>query len=697
MSSGSEYQDDHQSRQSSPDKYSLPPSRPSSRLGSRLGSRPGSRLGSRFSSQTPFSPRKRPRSESIDPSHDRKRYLDGKYNDRYRILFNETVNSAASRFAPEDTFQHYTSQIGASKWTPEEKATFFAALERLGRDDTPGIARAVGTKSMPEVCQYLLLLQDAASKQGDARVTLQDVPAALELGVQCSDQLEVAGDALAWYQERYEAKQEQERYGKYWLVTSDLASQVEDAFKPSRPATMSSSPPAALKDDKNAVEDTEKVPDILQEFPEANLLCPEKFLTLSNDFFMNFPENGRFPWSHWSELTTEIATEPSIYRTAFNDFHNLAISVTKRLVHAAMIQATSRIRAQGWRVKKGVGAFVRARDVVTAIDILGMKRNGRDRWRGVARRCGIRVYEGRYGGTRKGKREIPWNELEQMLTFVDTSVDLSGTDTETAGLTSGGEDEDFKSRALRSGTPLPAFKSMPSESEDEDDSVKEQQNEAEEDGDSIIQSSTSSRQGSPTDEAPKAPEFEENTVEAFDQQARRQEEGQMWTILGVDPPDKEDPEHLGDEVEEPELKGSNKIITDPDDWRSWTEYHAEWEEFAAPVPTSSFLTNRKEDSPRLIMPSAELQGVGSGKETGRAKSKQIAETEIPIRSSRLYAALRERGSVSQGREGQNNLSDDDSNRPTQSIEGDNDDSRVIASVENTMDWDNRVASDGESL
>ncbi|CAO2653491.1 Nn.00g029020.m01.CDS01 [Neocucurbitaria sp. VM-36] len=227
MSSESDYQTDQAPRESS-DESSKPPTRPSSRRQSR----------------TPNTPRKRRRLESVDPSRIRKYYLEGKYNDAYRVLFNEDVSHAAARFdAGSQSYQHYATQIGSSIWSCKEQTTLFAALERLGRDDIPGIASAIGTKSIPETHEVLLLLQDAATRQGDAKVTLRDIPAAIEVGNECSEQLDIAGEALAWYQETFEASQEQERFGDYWLITPVIAESIEDIFAGRTRAI--SSPPAS--------------------------------------------------------------------------------------------------------------------------------------------------------------------------------------------------------------------------------------------------------------------------------------------------------------------------------------------------------------------------------------------------------------------------------------------------------------------
>jgi RNA polymerase I-specific transcription initiation factor RRN5 len=197
---------------------------------SQRPSRGPSRSQSR--SQSPKS-RKRQRLRrhgSIDPSRVRRYGIEGKYNDGYRLLFNEHVTHLAARcdVTGEATYQHYTKQIGSSIWSPQEQATFFTALERLGKNSLEEISRAIGTKSEPEIRAFLIALQDAAEKQGSADLTLRDIPAAVEVGPDYDHHLDEAAEALAWFQERLEATQEQERYGDLWLITPRIAEDIEN-------------------------------------------------------------------------------------------------------------------------------------------------------------------------------------------------------------------------------------------------------------------------------------------------------------------------------------------------------------------------------------------------------------------------------------------------------------------------------------
>jgi RNA polymerase I-specific transcription initiation factor RRN5 len=206
------------------------------------------RPSSRRRSSSPDSPRKRPRLRSTDSSrirkHDplRRDSVEAKYNDDYRLLFNEHVIQAAARFVDDESVLLYSKQVGSSLWSPKEQAVFFGAVERLGKDDVQGIAGVVGSKSPAEVRDYVILLQDAAMKQGDAKLTLRDISAAIEVGDTCENHLEGAGDALAWYQERLEASLEQERYGEYWLITPSIAENIEHDYNGvARPRSVSNS------------------------------------------------------------------------------------------------------------------------------------------------------------------------------------------------------------------------------------------------------------------------------------------------------------------------------------------------------------------------------------------------------------------------------------------------------------------------
>jgi RNA polymerase I-specific transcription initiation factor RRN5 len=638
--------------------------------------KPGANLRPR-QSRTPKSPRKRRRSqsESSDQQRNSKRHLDGQYNDAYRRLFNETVTAAATRFDLTNPFFHDSThpihgQIGAATWSSKEKSMFYAALDMLGQDDVLGIARAIRTKSIPEIRELLLLLQDASVKQGDMRLTLRDIPAATEVSPQCSERLELAGDALAWYQERFEAKQEQEKFGEYWLITPEIAEKIEDAVKPSRQASVVSESAPAVGDESALLlkEDSSSTAQILLDIPEGNLLNISTLLTLSSSLFMNPCPNLPSPSQHWKELISPLADKPSIYRTALLDLQTLVHSLTKRLTQACIMQATSRIRTQGWRIKKGVNSLVKKRDVNAAIDMLGLKRDGRERWRGVARRSRFRVVD----GVGKSKRELSWNEVEEALAIFDRFSDAGLTD----GATTDAEfeaDQDFKARAVRSGTPLPTETLDDYESGSEDHSDEEYEEDEEDIDDSFAPASPASTKASRN-----SPEFEPNTLEDFDREAGRNEEARLWDIIGVSPPgERGSPKHE-DKVEELELKATNKITANNNDWRDWTDYRAAWEDMKTPVPVTKFRAKQKPatDYPVSIglddteYDTQAAQSSGEEQRSGRRKKRaKTTEREIPIRGARAYAAMQEeRISVSEDRDADSNESGEDAKLAVPSVE-----------------------------
>ncbi|CBX99389.1 hypothetical protein IAQ61_000509 [Plenodomus lingam] len=758
MSSASEYNDAESTLDSSSDVEQELPSRPSSR-------RP------RRQSRTPLTPQKRRRLESVDPSRIRNYYFEGKYNDAYRLLYNEHVHRAAARLEPLDTARYYSMQIGASTWSASELSVFFAALERLGKADAPGIAKAVGAKTIPEIQELLLLLHDAAIKQGGTKVTLRDVPAAIELGEDCNRRLDTLAEALAWYQEMHEASQEQSKFGQYWLITSDIAGHIESALESNRSRAASSVPPSGAETTRRGgkvipgaciscklhkqkcdrgtpcsncvrrkldecvypklraqpgLPDTENgkgQPDTIQDpdavisaIPEAQLLRADMMLTLSRTLFMNRSPTIPSPWPHWSEIASDFATEPAIYRSAFNDLHTLVVSVTKRLMQTAITQATSRLRSQRRRTKKGMVPLVKRRDVFSALEIVGMKRNGDERWRGVARRCALRVVRGRPErvGGRSAKGEISWDEVERIMAPESPRFAEPGA-TDTEG--SEGPSTSFKRRAMRSGTPLPmerlALYDSQSESDDEDFDAGSDVSMLDDHAPTFARQSTQPRDihGRYASVAPTAgegqPERKYKSLEQFDQDVSRREERALRLTLNIQALSEDEQEIGTGAVEEDSIGCTEEVVTDADGWRLWTEYRAEWEEFEDPVPRAHFAANRNpapatshiamvlSTQPEVVSDDYS-HGNRSSSDDGiaRRRPKPVQSIELRTQNPRAYAALQERAAMMtdtlESEEGfdENNSSDIEleAEHPSHSIEV-VEDTRRARDRDESMDWD----------
>jgi RNA polymerase I-specific transcription initiation factor RRN5 len=399
--------------------------------------------------------------------------------------------------------------------------------------------------------------------------------------------------------------------------------------------------------------------EILQAIPQATLLHPEMMLTLSKHLFMNRSGDFPSPWPHWSHYTSELAEEPSIYRTAFNDFHSLVVSLTKRLVQTSIIQTTSRLRAQRPRNKKGSLPMVRPRDVYTAIDTLGLKRNGSDMWRGVPRRCGLRVTTTKL--TPQGKylrevREVPWDEVERLLS--------STTATEAE---SSAEPEGFKSRAARGGTPLPMHNLTISDSDDDDDVVQRADITDNDDSDyyeslnddgpraathhaSQSEDLVGRSESVPLDSAAHEPVHRFNTLEDFDCEASRLEERALRATLGMQEAAKSDSEDVSGRLKDKYIDMDEKVTTTADGWRQHQEYRAPWETYKTPVSVLELLANQKPSCPMPVVYGSRLRNTGSTSGdfsdpsstiySRRKQHKSNTEVELHARGTNAYAALR---------------------------------------------------------
>jgi RNA polymerase I-specific transcription initiation factor RRN5 len=414
---------------------------------------------------------------------------------------------------------------------------------------------------------------------------------------------------------------------------------------------------------------------VLQIVPEATLLNAKVMLKLSRDFFMNRSPDFPSPWLHWSEYISELAVEPSIYRTAFNDFHRLAVSVTKRLVHTALMQATSRVRARGMRKKKEAQPYVKKRDIRAAIDVLGLSQDRGQRWKGVPRRCGLKVTTSTM--TTKGKRNtvVPWNEVERVLTSDARSNPQTASELESST-----EPEEFKRRAARSGTPLPMQDLRLSDSEDD----SEHDSLGDDDEDEPVEHLSVPVEGT---------EGQPRTLEDFDREASRQEEHALWAMLGLEPSMTDDTLKADDDAQDSSTKRLNATTKD---WRDTAIYRAPWEVYNKPLSAAKFTANRKSLSPMpattdMLSPSSRSASdyrSDASSTSGARKPRRRSPKEIELRAhgTTAYAALQgedfeeteqeESSSSSDAADEEEDDEDDvmEQDIPTQSIEAEHDSS-----------------------
>jgi RNA polymerase I-specific transcription initiation factor RRN5 len=473
----------------------------------------------------------------------------------YRELLNIDIYDAAARAIAEDEIPLLENQIGSSTWTPEEQHLFFSALSRVGRNNVPEIAVRIGVKSAIEIQEYINLLH-RLSADDDRRNGLQltDYPAAVEVSDELNAVLEVAGDVLAAEQLSYEEKKEEAKWGESWLLTHGIAKQME-------------------KDRKDTDEDLEGTS------LAVNLMHLENWLELSRRIFMNAATPQE---DNWKSLT-EDEELPSIRATAFEDFHSLAVSITKRLVSTTIWYTSSRQRARGSnKVKHGE---VNREDVEAAVKTLGLQVNGSDFWLGCARRNKLLMIDDEQGSDSEDDISLTYDKVEAALSqepiFRARSVSFSQHSVKSANSLDGRVDSADLTDSL-------------SELEDSYSNDESLHSYAE---DSALEDNEGRSSKTRREEARKkitdAREANERAqaayVDAHDAGASRLEEQRLWALLHQEPPSEIKAEPL-DMPDRPKV--TKPETTHSEDWRMNTEYWSPWEMLPSIVPERSFAENR---------------------------------------------------------------------------------------------------------
>jgi RNA polymerase I-specific transcription initiation factor RRN5 len=495
----------------------------------------------------------------------------GHYRDEYRLIYNKTVEDARERFEGAEFAESLsTSQIGLSMWTANEKALLFNALAKLGRDAIKEIAVAIGSKSEVQVREFILLLRDGLVEHvlNDRHYSLMsfaEMPAAVELSQQCCENLEAAAQALAKFQDNHDARTEQKKHGDNWLLTSEIANEIEESLSslgeeqqsPSRsdlPAdreTDERSNMAVLDRRDNHGKVSEDFQSITNKIPAAKLLNLSNFLLLSETVFMNSGRNKCE--DNWRSIA-ENGENPSIYFTAFEDFYRLTVSITKRLVLASIHQASSRLRAGDWRTSRAPQPNVKPWDVDAAVEILNMKKNGREFWAKTARRCRINVFDG-YSDERPLSYDHVEAELGYRAQHPQLPRDVGHLNDPKPIAVDSHSDHDMQASDMES--------THSNESEVSDLSSDSLQG-------FHLKTSELRRRQLEIDE--------EEDAERIDELVSHHAEAKLWKLMKQRPL-QPDAEAANSDSEAPKKNPTRRKHVDQlKDWRDWTHYHPPWME-----------------------------------------------------------------------------------------------------------------------
>ncbi|KAF2837276.1 hypothetical protein M501DRAFT_995857 [Patellaria atrata CBS 101060] len=492
--------------------------------------------------------------------------LRGRYSDPYRQLFNSTIPNPQYIDLDDVRKPLEASQIGLSVWTAEEKEIFFAALSRWGKSDVPKISEIIGTKSVSQVIEYLGLLQEGLLELhldlDDIQPTdARHIASAAELSENLCNALDIAAESLGWNQLKYEAKQESKKHGDVWLLTKDIGNQINeylDFAESGRDENGDSS--IDSHDDGGILEQRLSIKSNRARYiqvPAAHLLDLSVWLELSENIFMNsanpdISENWR--------TVGEQGETPSIYHTAFSDFHNLTVSITKKVVQVSIFQALSRLRGADKIGKEVSKVGITRMDVLGATEILNMKQSSADFWIKAPRRCGLKVTNVADGIL------LSHNEVEEYLSeFVRDNIPrLSGNKHDAAHNSTG--------KAFGQESPQdPRFM----DEEDRLGSTSPSNGTSEIISDTPLKSENSYNSSNSGDQDSLSPETRlEQYIEILDQKESLTEELFLWDFIGQLPL-----VHIKDRsIKLPKPPApKHKKLGELVDWRDWTERQAEWE------------------------------------------------------------------------------------------------------------------------
>ena len=485
-------------------------------------------------------PKKRRKTkQNIRSSQPSSKRLKSSYNDDYRVLFNSMVKEVESNSSSETDDLLQESQIGVTVWSSEEKAAYFRSLARRGRQDIQSIATDIGSKSESEVCVYSDILLKAAMGQQNYETheklpDTSDFKAALEVRGDCCAALDLAAEALSALRQVEEETAEKKMHKDLALLTPKIARWVERCV--------------AVENESND--------EVSQRIPAAKLLNLFNFLELSKRFFMN----SVIVEDNWRSHATRGNKSPSILYTAFSDFHAISISITQRLVQSTLFFAMSRLRAMSASGQSKPRSKVRRRDVMAALNVLGMKADAKAFWARVARKCKLRVYDKVRQRQVFGKR-YSYVEVERLLGPSRIS------DRDSPEITA----EDVNTSISRK-SPAPTVSSATTSK----DSFWSDSISIEADG-SNPQSNDEGLSEKPLDSTKRQDShgpLPDAFFESLDQQASLNEERRLWEMLGSDP---------GKKMQSVDLKLLSGPISKRKhkehllDWKDGLDYAEEWE------------------------------------------------------------------------------------------------------------------------
>lgn len=443
----------------------------------------------------------------------------------YRQLLDQTFKDKPD--SKEAKFN--TTQDGVVVWTPQEKRVLFDILDKKGRDGIREIAASIRSKSEPEILEYIRLLQKGVRRQHfndthSRTAILGEIPAAAEIGEECCDSLDGYAELLCLEEQNEEDSAGKERHKDLWIINEEVAETLEADNADKESSTNLSEMDQDLAVNVNKLPD-EKFTSNLSVDSAAAFFKMTRWILLSERFFMNF--GGERFEDNWVNVAFKGET-PSMTADALTDFYEIAVAVTRRLIHATHFFASSRVLQSG-KASRPSATVVRSFDVKRAARTLNMKTDSSEFWVGLARRCTLDVEDRRH---RKGWNPIPLDhdEVESLLSQKALPQEPYGR--------------------------ISPNSSQPSEK--------------------VFAKIANDPSSEFVEEDSSDPEDEH--AEALDQQCNSAEELLCWTTMDQSPPVIPKSEFPSNQIPA-RPSGKRKTTEELADWRDRTLYRSEWEEY----------------------------------------------------------------------------------------------------------------------
>lgn len=517
----------------------------------------------------------------------------------YRDLLNSVITDAAARTYGRSEESLATSRIGASLWTSHEKESLFRRMGLSGRHDLPLLHRAVPTKSEAEIHVYLQLLEQ---QRMSSTFDMTDMPAAAEVSEECERALVISAIILSKQINDRDTALQQADFGENWLIDEESAYYIDLVYDQSpEDDGKSQEEESEHEDAKSSV--SNDPPLIAESDASITLLRPSSFLQLSRSLFMNSSESPDYNWQQ-ADLLEESVPSPAVFRGAFEDLHNIVVSLTRRLVQVSLFQALTRLRAgDSSRHDWSPAPLVREVDVHSALDVLGMKPDAHEYWATAARRCKVNVLteSKKYLDGRQGSK------TGVTLTYEEVEAEL--------GLSNRGENViEEQSRDFIADSDM--------YTETDTDEGPELRHDDEQETRPARSSSISRKRKralSPTTYL----RSETKHLNAIDHNATVYEESRLWKVLRMGPP-------AGmslQEVKVPDHPGQWEVVGD--DWKRALKYEAEWEHPDGCVEHNDFSRTEKTGAQARRRREEQLNQWGKGvDEDGSEESEEDEEDEM---------------------------------------------------------------------